>query len=283
MKILVVDDEQHCGSLVCRTLKRLGHNPILALHPWDALEIIDADVDAVISDIDMPAMSGVELAGALRKRRHDLPIAFCTGSDPERDLVHDAAAYGRVLLAPWTIAQMQALVDNLHRDHARSCAASPPPQTTDDINIELTVAAWDEVEQLCDLRAAGPVNITVAVPDADQTGPVTMTLLMPDGFTVSLRGEIRSLGHDPTNGEVSQTVELVGLTLKMAVRLRGLATGASSSTEHDRSEHRARHPWGRDLALGSREMKVSELIMSNNRLKSQIESLASKMRPRHDS
>ena len=58
MKILVVDDEQHFGSLVCRTLKRLGHNPILALHPWDALELIDSDIDAVISDIDMPAMKG---------------------------------------------------------------------------------------------------------------------------------------------------------------------------------------------------------------------------------
>jgi CheY-like chemotaxis protein len=283
MKILVVDDEQHFGSLVCRTLKRLGHNPILALHPWDALEIIDSEIDAVISDIDMPAMNGVELAGALRERRRDLPIAFCTGSDPERDLVHEAASYGSVLPAPWTIAQMQTLVDSLHRGHVRGSSPRAQPQTTSDINIELSVASWDEVEQLCDRRAAGPVNLTVAVPDIDEACPVTMTLLMPDGFTVSLRGEIRSLHVDPSDGTVNQTVELVGLTMKMAVRLRALATGATSSEEPARCERRPHHGWVNELALGSREMKVSDLIMSNKRLKDQIESLASKMRPRHES
>ena len=207
-----------------------------------------------------------------------MPIAFCTGSDPASDLVHEAASYGHVLPAPWTIAQMQTLVDNLHRP-VRSLHSEPKI----DVNIELTVASWDEVEQLCDRRAAGPVTLTVAVPDIDETCPATMTLLMPDGFTMAIRGEIRSLHRDPRDGTVTQTVELTGLSMKTAVRLRALATAGSSSRGRGRCEQRASKPWMSELALGSREMKVSEIILSNKRLKSQIETLASKMQPRHES
>jgi hypothetical protein len=38
--------------------------------------------------------------------------------------------------------------------------------------------------------------------------------------------------------------------------------------------------WARELARASGGMKVSELLLSNERLKAQIEALAAKMRPR---
>lgn len=97
MRILVVDDEYECGVLLSRLLRRLGHEPILAVDPNDALAMLEPDVAAVITDIDMPGMSGVALAEAIRAVRQDMPIAFCTGSDPEGSLARGAAKLGPVL------------------------------------------------------------------------------------------------------------------------------------------------------------------------------------------
>src|SRR5688572_4945613 len=118
MKILVVDDEQRFGALICRSLRKLGHEPLLALHPDDALTMlrVHPDVEAVISDLDMPVMNGVELANAIRAQRDDLPIAFCTGSSPRHSVLSGAAAIGKVLTAPWTLNDMGSLVGHLERE-----------------------------------------------------------------------------------------------------------------------------------------------------------------------
>lgn len=110
LKILVVDDERSVGVLLGLRLRKLGHEPLLALHPRDALQMLSPDVDAVITDIDMPEMNGLELASAIRELRHDIPIAFCTGSDPENDTVRRAAQIGPVLPKTWTQGQVRTLV-----------------------------------------------------------------------------------------------------------------------------------------------------------------------------
>jgi len=115
LKILVVDDERSLGVLLGLRLRKLGHAPLLALHPHDALQMLSNDIDAVITDIDMPEMNGIELAEAIRERRGDIPIAFCTGSDPENEIVRRAAGIGPVLPKSWTQGQIQAVVTALEQ------------------------------------------------------------------------------------------------------------------------------------------------------------------------
>ncbi len=97
LRILVVDDEVGFARSMGRSLRRLGHQPTLALHPDDALALFrEQTFDAVITDIDMPEMSGIELARCLRQQRDDLPIAFCTGSDPAGGRREEALTLGPV-------------------------------------------------------------------------------------------------------------------------------------------------------------------------------------------
>ena len=97
LRILVVDDEVGFARSLGRSLRRLGHQPTLALHPDDALALFrEQSFDAVITDIDMPEMNGVDLARSLRKERGDVPIAFCTGSDPASGRMIEASALGPV-------------------------------------------------------------------------------------------------------------------------------------------------------------------------------------------
>jgi len=295
MKILVVDDEQRFGALICRSLRKLGHEPLLAVHPEDALALLDThpDVDAVISDLDMPAMNGIELAGAIRARRAELPIGFCTGSAPGHKVLAEAAAIGQVLTAPWTLADMHGLVGQLER---RRASAAPRR------SARLHVATWDEVTRLCDRRDRGSVRVTAQVARDDSDGPMSITLVLPDGFSLAIEGQVIARKILSRGDAFELIVELSGLTPELAARLRALAAPPRRSTtapavELSRAIARlesvaagtpvpeladAEPEWEQALRRASGGMKVSELLMSNERLKGQIEALAAKMRPRGD-
>ncbi len=123
MKVLVVDDERQVAAMLGRMLQRLGHEVVLSEHPADALERFDSDIDAVVSDIDMPIMDGVELARAIRDVAPRVPILFCTGSDPSSALVAEALLLGRVLPKPVGRAELERAVEGLQREHLEALFA----------------------------------------------------------------------------------------------------------------------------------------------------------------
>jgi CheY-like chemotaxis protein len=115
MHILVVDDDESCARLLERALRRLGHDPVVALHPADALDLFRAQsFDAIITDIDMPSMSGIELARQIRSES-DVPIAFCTGSAPDSDEESGALEYGSVFPKLSRDGDVARLLDRLRR------------------------------------------------------------------------------------------------------------------------------------------------------------------------
>ena len=63
-------------------LQRLGYRVAVTRHPLDALEWFREDpyrFDLVITDAEMPQMTGDRLAKELLAIRKDLPIIMCTG------------------------------------------------------------------------------------------------------------------------------------------------------------------------------------------------------------
>lgn len=80
--ILFVDDEETIVRMVRRTLERLGYQVATRTGSVDALEAFRANpdkYDLVITDMNMPNMTGIELAPRLLEIRADIPIILCTG------------------------------------------------------------------------------------------------------------------------------------------------------------------------------------------------------------
>ena len=80
--VLVVEDNVDVGTFAVQTLKDLGYVPVLAHNAEDALTELakDADrFDVVFSDVVMPGMDGIELAGEIRRQHHDLPVLLASG------------------------------------------------------------------------------------------------------------------------------------------------------------------------------------------------------------
>lgn len=80
MRILVCDDDLVQRELMQEMLKRLGHGCDLAVNGRDALKRLrQSHYDALITDIFMAEMDGIELARELRSLQSDLPVIAVTG------------------------------------------------------------------------------------------------------------------------------------------------------------------------------------------------------------
>jgi PAS domain S-box-containing protein len=79
--ILVVDDDALIAMNTVDLLEDLGYRVIEANSGTKALEILrsGSPVDLIVTDYAMPGMTGVELAGAAREFRPDLPVLLATG------------------------------------------------------------------------------------------------------------------------------------------------------------------------------------------------------------
>ena len=76
MQILVVDDDPFAGELITLTLEALDYEVIMAEHALAALELLQPahQIELVISDMNMPMVSGIELFQTLRAQGIDLPF-----------------------------------------------------------------------------------------------------------------------------------------------------------------------------------------------------------------
>ena len=85
MNILIVDDDPLAGELVGALLEDFGHHCQLAENGIAALECLGAEagIELVISDLNMPLVSGLELFQELRAQGLAVALILLTGDDPE--------------------------------------------------------------------------------------------------------------------------------------------------------------------------------------------------------
>lgn len=80
IKVLVVEDDVDTAQYVRTVLERRGGMEVTVVHePMSALaEVARAQFDVVLTDIQMPGMSGLELLDELRSRAAGTPVAVMT-------------------------------------------------------------------------------------------------------------------------------------------------------------------------------------------------------------
>jgi two-component system chemotaxis response regulator CheY len=98
VKILVADDSRVMRQIVIRTLRQAGfddHEIVEAEDGADALSKVSSEKpDLILSDWNMPNMTGIECLQALRASGSTVPFGFVTseGSEEMRGRAADAGA-----------------------------------------------------------------------------------------------------------------------------------------------------------------------------------------------
>ena len=83
-KVLVVDDEVHIVHVVSIKLRNNGYDVIPASNGTEAFELaLEESPDIVITDFQMPVMTGLEFVEKLRqnKQTRDIPVIMLTARD----------------------------------------------------------------------------------------------------------------------------------------------------------------------------------------------------------
>jgi CheY-like chemotaxis protein len=108
--ILLVDDEPLVLGAISVALRALGYEVIEACNGSDALAILErqkGEVDAVILDMIMPGLAGVELLSAMRSAAPAIPV-IVTGGRIEESEEADARARGAaaILHKPYDLSRL---------------------------------------------------------------------------------------------------------------------------------------------------------------------------------
>jgi EAL domain-containing protein (putative c-di-GMP-specific phosphodiesterase class I) len=79
-RVLIVEDDDSVASLYGRVLVSPNYRLYRAVNGEEALSLFaEAPFDAIVSDLVMPGMSGVDLLKSVRERDHDVPFVIVTG------------------------------------------------------------------------------------------------------------------------------------------------------------------------------------------------------------
>ena len=96
MQILVVDDDQAVRDSLARSLTYSGDDVQTATNGVEALaKLVGYTPDAIIMDVMMPRMDGLETTRMLREGGNDVPILILTARDAVGGRLHLVAGIGQ--------------------------------------------------------------------------------------------------------------------------------------------------------------------------------------------
>ncbi|MCX5724544.1 MAG: ATP-binding protein [Nitrospirae bacterium] len=115
--LLYLDDENMLVELVRVQFERLGYRVSGYTKPTEALEAVRADpggFDVVVTDYNMPGMSGLEVARALARLRADLPVVLVSGYlSPTAQAALRAAGITEIIDKPNMLRQLGDVIPRL--------------------------------------------------------------------------------------------------------------------------------------------------------------------------
>jgi PAS domain S-box-containing protein len=118
-RILFVDDEATIAEIARKVLGSLGYATTVLTSSAAALALLRNDpaaFDLLITDQDMPEVSGMELIAAARSLRPDFPVILCTGLAEYGDRVRAAEMHvDAIVLKPFRQADLVESIETVLR------------------------------------------------------------------------------------------------------------------------------------------------------------------------
>jgi CheY-like chemotaxis protein len=111
-RILMAEDYKLTQDVVSEFLKFWGFEVAIANNGVEALAaFLENDFDLVLTDLQMPAMDGLTLAGHIKDRSPHTPVILMTGSDKETLWDQEGKkSFDSVIYKPFLMEELQRTV-----------------------------------------------------------------------------------------------------------------------------------------------------------------------------
>lgn len=222
MRILVVEDEKNLNQLIVQKLKLEHYTIDSCLDGNDALDYLQcAAYDAIILDIMLPGVNGLELLKQLRNRGDSTPVLLLTAKDSIEDRVTglDVGA-DDYLVKPFAFDELLARIRVMIRRNSKGVSniftvadlvVDCDARTVKRNNLPITLASKEFAVLECLIRQSGTVlsreRISHHIWNYDYEGGSNVV----DVYIRYLRKKIDD-GHDV---KLIHTVRGVGYVLRM--------------------------------------------------------------------
>lgn len=161
MRILVVEDERDLNRVISKRLEKEGYSIDSCYNGKEALEYMQTgEFDAVVMDIMMPEMSGIQVLEYMRLNNNETPVLLLTAKDSVADRVAglDAGAQD-YLVKPFAFEELLArirvmirktagVLTNIYTAGELTLDISTHTVTRNGRNIELSAKEFDILEYL---------------------------------------------------------------------------------------------------------------------------------------
>ena len=168
--VLVADDDPDYLDLMVRILQQEGHDVLLAPDGTAALELLEQeDVDAVVTDLQMPGADGIAVLRAAGARTPPVPAVIVTGYGTARTAV-EAMKLGAVdyVLKPLEPQDLQICV---HQALERRRMLLARTGGADETGFGGLLGASPAMQEVFDqIRRVAPFRSTVLITGASGTG-----------------------------------------------------------------------------------------------------------------
>ena len=190
MRVLVVDDDERVGDVFAGYLRVLGHEAVLVSSAEAALEsLVRERLDAVLLDIRLPGMSGLDFLRVCADRGPDLPIVAISGVATETQ-AYDCLRFGALefVRKPIGIDEMQMVLERLQahvrRDDTEDRSEVASRRASPRVRVALPVRIVDPGGREWSAKSVdlGPfgIKIDVRIP-MQQYQIARLFLTLPDG------------------------------------------------------------------------------------------------------
>ncbi|MFT4258103.1 response regulator transcription factor [Microbacterium sp.] len=220
MRILIVEDDDRVASALDAFLQRSGYATQRAADGAEALALLDAQTEAVLLDLGLPDVGGIDLCRRIRARS-EVPIVVVTARSQVIERIRGLrAGADDFVIKPYDVHELLARIEAVTR-RARPAQVEAEPvvvTATGDVRIDLVarrLLVGDEIIDLTpkefDIVAVLARHPGVAVPKDRLIREVWNTDWR--GFTHSLEVHVGAIRRKAGERRFIKTVRGVGYRL----------------------------------------------------------------------
>ena len=116
MRILYVEDDPLVREVTCEMLAQPAREVLAVASAEEALNVFRPDkFDIVVTDVSLPAMSGIDMARRMLKLAPAAAIILATGYDLHSGLER-LGPHVRALMKPFDLPQLDGMLNQLWRE-----------------------------------------------------------------------------------------------------------------------------------------------------------------------